>query len=334
VQYLVLFLFLISLTGILFISIRIIRRHYDKKFEKIQACHLQVVELEEKHRFLQEKKKNKEEDVQDTIDLYGITKDISKFLDINKIFSNFKTGLNKIISFDECVYLEKIGPHDNFDDFLVIPLSVDKTMFGYLAIKGLKKEEKMKLDIPVAQLISALKRAKLYGIVQRLSITDSLTKTFTHTYVLDRLKEEIGRSAQFDLSLCCLMIDIDNFKIFNDKYGHLVGDVILKEVSRIIKSNCREIDLIGRFGGEEFLVVLPMTPKDNGIFVAERIRQSVAEASIKAFDENIHITISIGVACFSEDSKSCQELIDKADWALYRSKQTGKNKVTSYAKFH
>ena len=319
--------------GIFLISKTKIWQHYNKIFERGRDFQFQLVQLEERHKLMQEKKEESEADAQETMDLYDITKEICKFLDTDKIFSSFRAGLRKVIDFNECLYLEKIGPHDNFNDFFVMPLSADKGMLGYLAIKGFKEEDRVKLDILVAQFISALKRAKLYRIVQRLSITDSLTKTFTHTYVLDRLKEELGRSAQFDLILSCLMIDIDNFKSFNDKYGHLVGDVILKEVSRIIKSNCREIDLVGRFGGEEFLAVLPMTPKDNGIFVAERIRQSVAEASIKAFDEALNITISIGIACFPDDGKSPPELIDRADWALYRSKRTGKNKVTSYAKF-
>jgi diguanylate cyclase (GGDEF)-like protein len=107
----------------------------------------------------------------------------------------------------------------------------------------------------------------------------------------------------------------------------------LKSVADIIKSNCREIDLIGRFGGEEFMVILPMTTKDGAVFAAERIRQSIASTQIKAFDELLSIAVSIGVANFPDDTSDSQELIDKADWALYRSKKTGKNRVCVYARF-
>ena len=129
------------------------------------------------------------------------------------------------------------------------------------------------------------------------------------------------------------MIDIDNFKSFNDTYGHLVGDVILKTVADVVRSNCREIDLIGRFGGEEFTVVLPMTSKDGALFAAERIRKSIESTHVRAFDETLSVTVSIGVASFPQDAQANQELIDKADWALYRSKRTGKNKVSVYARY-
>ena len=127
-----------------------------------------------------------------------------------------------------------------------------------------------------------------------------------------------------------LMADVDYFKNFNDQYGHLTGDQILREIAVIIKANIREIDIMGRFGGEEFCVVLPDTDSTAAGFVAERIRAAVAEATIKAYDATTKATVSIGVAVYPQDGKRVNELIDKADWALYRAKKDGRNRVCTF----
>ena len=126
------------------------------------------------------------------------------------------------------------------------------------------------------------------------------------------------------------MIDVDFFKTFNDKYGHLVGDQILREIGTIIKANIREIDIAGRYGGEEFCVVLPDTDVPGAQLAAERIRKSTEETEIKAYDTTVKVTISIGMATFPADGHLMDELIDKADWALYRAKKLGRNKICAF----
>ena len=126
------------------------------------------------------------------------------------------------------------------------------------------------------------------------------------------------------------MADIDTFKDFNDRYGHLVGDAILKEVARTVKENIRQVDAVGRFGGEEFIVILTETDKNGARFAAERIRQAVEDKRIKVYDEDLKVTISIGVSTFPEDAKDLDAVIDKADKALYRAKQGGRNRVTVF----
>lgn len=280
---------------------------------------------------LREDNLKREETLVKIANLYETAKDICEFLEYNKIFLSFKKGLAKFIHFEGCSYLTNIDSRDGVVGFELIPLRVDTENYGYLAIKGLRAEEKDILDILVAQFITSLKRVHLYKRVQESSITDSLTKISTRKYCIDRLEEELQRSKDLDLSLSFLMIDIDNFKTFNDKYGHLVGDVILKTIAEIIKSNCREIDLLGRFGGEEFMVILPMTPPEGAFFAAERIRKSVETNPIKAFDESLNVTISLGISSFPQDAKISYDLIEKADIALYHSKNTGKNKITTYS---
>ncbi|MDD5291719.1 MAG: GGDEF domain-containing protein [Candidatus Omnitrophica bacterium] len=286
--------------------------------------------LAQEGQFKQENSR-KEDDLTKITNIYEITKDICEYLEESKIFVSFKKGLAEFIHFEACSYLTNMDARDGLSGFELIPLRADTENYGYLAIKGLQKQEKATLDILAAQFLTSIKRARLYKKVQDLSITDSLTRIFTRKYCLDRLEEELSRSKELDLSLSFLMADIDNFKLFNDKYGHLVGDVILKAMAEIIKSNCREIDLLGRFGGEEFMVILPMTPLEGAIFAAERIRKSIETTPIKAFDEVLNVTISIGISSFPQDTNISQELIDKADIALYHSKNTGKNKVTTYS---
>ena len=124
-----------------------------------------------------------------------------------------------------------------------------------------------------------------------------------------------------------LMIDIDHFKKKNDKFGHLVGDVILREVAALIKQNVREIDLVGRYGGEEFSVILVDTNKLDAQLAGERIRKAIESYKFKAYDEVIDVTISAGISSFPQEGQTTEDLIEKADSALYQAKNKGRNRV-------
>ena len=124
-------------------------------------------------------------------------------------------------------------------------------------------------------------------------------------------------------NLSIMMIDIDDFKKFNDSRGHIHGDIALKEISRILKENCRKMDIICRYGGEEFAVILPHTNKQDALFLAERIRKSVQEQEIL----KNRFTISIGIASAPRDVTEKESLVKKADEALYEAKRSGKNRV-------
>ena len=126
------------------------------------------------------------------------------------------------------------------------------------------------------------------------------------------------------------MIDVDHFKNFNDQYGHITGDQILREIGALIRENIREIDIAGRYGGEEFCVILPDTDQQGAQFAAERIRHAAQLADIKAYDATVKITLSICTSTFPDDGKKVDELIDKSDWALYRAKKQGRNAVSSF----
>jgi diguanylate cyclase (GGDEF)-like protein len=125
------------------------------------------------------------------------------------------------------------------------------------------------------------------------------------------------------------MADIDHFKEYNDKHGHLVGDVVLKDIAHLLKEGVREIDLVGRYGGEEFSLLLAETSKESALQVAERLRLSIEKHQFKAYDEIGKVTISLGLAAFPEDGRETESLIDKSDRALYKAKQSGRNKVST-----
>ncbi len=128
------------------------------------------------------------------------------------------------------------------------------------------------------------------------------------------------------------MIDIDDFKTHNDRYGHLVGDAILRETAHLIRDNVREVDLVGRYGGEEFSAILIDTDQDQAMFIAERIRKSIAEHRFRIYDEDLHLTVSVGFATYSSRIKGANEMVEWADSSLYQAKRQGKNRVCAYIK--
>ncbi len=215
---------------------------------------------------------------------------------------------------------EFIFPED-FTTFIAAPIIAGDKTNAVLAAEDIDMDHTDHFAILSNQFSMALERIKLYELVQELAITDGLTGVFVRRHLLERLNEEMARADHFKTRVSALMIDVDNFKEYNDKYGHLKGDVLLKSIGGVLKSNVRDIDILGRYGGEEFCVVLPDTDSAGARFVAERLRRGI---------EDIKATISIGVSTYPEDAKDSSHLIEKADNMLYKAKQAGKNKVCAY----
>ncbi len=177
-----------------------------------------------------------------------------------------------------------------------------------------------------SQAVIAFENARLYS----LAITDSITKLFVHRYFQLRLDEEVKRSRRYNSTLSLLMCDIDHFKEINDKYGHQQGDIILREISLILRKNIRSTDVAARYGGEEFVIILPETTQSDARIVAERIRRDIAKfdfPSIAQGQPPLHCTISIGVAGFPLNANDKDELIQKADSSMYQAKDQGRNRV-------
>ncbi len=168
--------------------------------------------------------------------------------------------------------------------------------------------------------------------IQSLVIHDPLTDLLNKREFEKRLEHEIARAKRYHKTLALLMVDIDHFKNVNDKYGHQVGDIVLRLVSSIVNNQTRSIDHVARYGGEELVLVLPEVSKQLALKKAEQIRQSIeTEKFFYNEHEHLNITISIGVATFDEDAKESTQLVAAADKALYSAKRHGRNRVEAYS---
>lgn len=168
--------------------------------------------------------------------------------------------------------------------------------------------------------------------LDKLAQLDSLTEVYNHGYFQGYLENEISLSARKDTTLSLILADVDDFKIFNDKYGHQTGDFILKELCKVIRQSLRSHDIIARYGGEEFAIILVETTGKDAQSVAEKLRQSIALHNFIYKDKNYHVTICCGIAEIrpAVDPFTKNDLIDFADKALFESKKKGRNCVTLY----
>ncbi len=298
--------------------------------EDYVAAKQQFADLSREQEGLKRENAKLSKNCQDTIVLYDITKEICKTLDEDEVFTAFRELLSKYISVGDCHFLRQKEGLLKYPNYNVMPLRLDQHSIGYLVSDGIKGPDQEKFYILAQQFLLGIKRALLYKKVQEMAIRDSLTGVSSRRYLMQRFHEEIARSDKFNYKFSLLMIDTDHFKEYNDRYGHFVGDAILREVSQTIRESIRQIDLVGRYGGEEFMVILTETDREGAGFAAERIRQAIEAKRIKVYDEDFHITVSIGIALFPDDSRQAQPLIDKADQALYQAKQSGRNQVCIY----
>jgi len=224
----------------------------------------------------------------------------------------------------------KIVLPEGVSSFIRSPLIIEGKILAILTLEGFKGEIFDNFLILAAQLPLEIKKIELYQKGQELAVMDGLTKLLVRRHFMDRYIEEIERSKRHNLKLSFFMIDIDHFKSYNDMYGHLSGDIVLQETAEILKNSLRQVDLVGRYGGEEFVVVLPQTDKEDAVRVAERIRWAADNHIFKAYDKSTRVTISIGVATFPGDARKAETLIEKADQALYTAKRKGRNRVEAY----
>ncbi|PKQ29877.1 MAG: hypothetical protein CVT60_03065 [Actinobacteria bacterium HGW-Actinobacteria-10] len=215
-----------------------------------------------------------------------------------------------------------------------LPLRTGDNVIGVMVVasanyRELTPAELERLTVIGNQSSLSLQNALLHGELERLSVTDRLTELNNHGYFKQRLDEEFGRATRFGHDLALIMLDIDNFKEFNDTYGHPRGDRVLQVVSAIIRENLRDMDVAARYGGEEFVIVLPETEAHGAAAVAERIRTAVDEYQFLGADDipPVHRSISVGVASAPHHAQTSAKLIEAADRAMYVAKAEGKNRV-------
>ncbi|TYP49280.1 diguanylate cyclase (GGDEF)-like protein [Thermosediminibacter litoriperuensis] len=193
------------------------------------------------------------------------------------------------------------------------------------------------MSILANQAAVAISNARLFDRTSKLAVTDSLTKLYNHRYIYEELESMVSRVKNSGGMFSLIIIDIDHFKSYNDRYGHLVGDSILKKLAEVLRDNVRNNDIVGRYGGEEFVIILPDTSGAEAYAIAERIREVVESTEFAQTDtgKKIFITISAGVASCPDDALTVKELVRKADQALlFGAKQKGRNRVVEFRKLN
>jgi diguanylate cyclase (GGDEF)-like protein len=255
-----------------------------------------------------------------------------------------KSGQAIIINNIDDEFPEFKAKYPNFKDFLgefssfaLLPLMADKKFIGLLVLAKYAASAYIPDDLRLLLIISnqaglAIQNRRLYEQAYYSAITDGLTGIYNHKYFREQLDFQLEKAKEYGFKISLIMVDIDHFKKFNDSYGHQIGDIVLKEVSMVIQSCVNPDSLVARYGGEEFAVILPDTPTEAAIPIAEKIRLEIENHIVKTSDyPDLKVTVSLGIATFPDHIKNMSrmvvELIDIADDNLYSAKNAGRNRV-------
>lgn len=221
-----------------------------------------------------------------------------------------------------------------------LPLISEGKNVGSVVAKStagkISSKDKEYFELLATQIAITINRANVYAEILKHATLDALTGFYNRRQLEERIKQEVSNAKRQHAPLCGIMTDIDFFKGVNDTYGHAVGDLVLKTIAKVIRGQLREYDIAGRYGGEEFSILLPFTKISEAKMVAERLRQTIADKTIDISKINpdsevkkINITMSLGIYEIKEDDNE-DDLLRKADKALYQAKNTGRNKVVVY----
>lgn len=233
-------------------------------------------------------------------------------------------------------FVSHIGPDAwRENDVLLVPLMSGGKLVGYLSVQNprdgqLPQVDRIKtLEIFAAQAVMAIESAHHFEEIKRLTFIDGLTPAYNYRYFQETLEKEIHRHHRSGHQLALGMLDIDNFKLINDTFGHPIGDEILKGLVEELMKNARDTDVVARYGGEEFALIFPETPLTSARDAANRLRELIErrEFPMPQLGRTLRVTVSIGVAVYPDDGKTSADLIAHADAALYFAKKNGKNQV-------
>lgn len=220
---------------------------------------------------------------------------------------------------------------ERFGSLISAPLIAGKRIIGILRLeleenKGFSDDDLRILSVVSDLAALSIDNCRLYQRIQELAITDGLTGLHLRQYFMLRFNEYIGPAAG-EKKFSLLILDIDRFKDYNDKFGHIAGDIVLKVIARILKDNSPKDGMLARYGGEEFVALFPDSDKERAKEIAERIRRAIEAEKVVLRRVESSVTVSIGVSVFGEDGVSSEALLSKADARLYKAKKRGRNRV-------
>ncbi|MGM0501394.1 MAG: sensor domain-containing diguanylate cyclase [Bacillota bacterium] len=222
----------------------------------------------------------------------------------------------------------------NMKSGMIIPLTIRGEVIGTVAAgqvafkRNFTEADKRFVTTLANQIAIAIENARMYNQMEELATKDGLTKLYNHSHFQEILSKEIEKAKRYHRKLSLLMMDIDNFKDFNDTYGHQVGDEVLKNLASLLKEQMRKSDTVARYGGEEFAVILPETEIEGAVKIGQRLNKEIKNMVINYEDLTLKVTVSIGASTYHQD-KSQKDLINDSDEALYRAKDSGKDQTCS-----
>ena len=227
------------------------------------------------------------------------------------------------------------GPEERtLGGFAAMAVSTGERLVGIMALGGrhvtrMSPDGDAFMQQVASQAYIVMQNSRLFERVQQTAIRDSLTELYNHRHSIELVQQEVARVGRYNAEgVSVLMVDVDHFKRVNDQLGHLAGDSVLRDLARLLREAVRNVDWVGRYGGEEFVLILPQTRYEEARQTAERLRQEVELHSFKAGERMTHMTVSVGVATYPSDkSDSAATLLREADLALYRAKEAGRNRV-------
>lgn len=227
-----------------------------------------------------------------------------------------------------------VAINEGIRSLICVPLIFQDEIVGILYLDDFKPRDFERGKLELLSILAsfaalAIHNARLHNKTKLMAITDYLTGLYNHRYFQQILTQELGRARRYQKMLSLIILDIDNFKSFNDRFGHAVGDKVLISIGEIINRSLRNVDYAFRYGGEEFVILLPETSLENAILTAERLRERIAnEASVSVPESGDSIiTVSAGLACYPENGSNREDLFTLMDSYLYKAKSMGKNCV-------
>ena len=232
---------------------------------------------------------------------------------------------------------KEIAKIEGIKSFMCIPLKSREKCIGTLSVYRKKNtpfsdHDMLILNIFGMQAAEAIEKATLVKELTRQTSIDHLTDAYNKKTIMTAIEKDLSLSSRYNEASSIIFIDIDDFKTFNDMHGHLLGDKLLHDFVSILKKNSRKMDTIGRFGGEEFVMLVPHATKEKALVIANKLKSAIEKHRFTGKeDSTVGITFSAGIAAFPDDGKTSEELIKRADEAMYQSKKLGKNRITLWS---